>query len=313
MDGMVEERALAKVNLALHVIGRRADGYHLLDSIVAFADVGDVVRLERADDFGLEVSGPAAEGVPADNANLALRAARTMAEARPETFGPVHIWLEKRLPVASGIGGGSADAAAVMRAMIRLFEVDLPIEELRGLALSLGADVPVCLEQRACRMRGIGDRMDVLDGFPELHGVLVNPGVPVSTSAVFAALGLEPGSEREGAHALDAAATVARKGGAAEVLEMLADTKNDLQLPACGLHPEVADCLETLAAVSGVRLARMSGSGGTCFALTGSARDAGELCRLLRSAHPGWWVEAVQFGHGRRVRKSGEGKKSLSG
>ncbi len=303
MGGMVEERALAKVNLALHVTGRRLDGYHLLDSIVAFADVGDVVRLEHAADFGLEISGPAAAGLPADDTNLALRAARVMAEARPEVFGPVHIRLEKNLPVASGIGGGSADAAAVMRAMIRLFESPLPTRELHMLALSLGADVPVCLEGRACRMRGIGDHMEVLDGFPELYGVLVNPGTPVSTAAVFAALGMEPGSRRENGHLLDAVATVARRGSAGEMMEMLAIfSKNDLQGGACNLHPEIADCLEVLAETPGVRLARMSGSGGTCLGLTGGARSAKEVCRMLRSAYPGWWVEAVQFGHCRDIR-----------
>ncbi len=310
---MVEERAPAKVNLALHVTGRRADGYHLLDSIVVFADAGDLVRLERADGFGLEITGPAAAGLPADDTNLALRAARMMAEARPEAFGPVRIRLEKNLPVASGIGGGSADAAAVMRAMLRLFGTDLPERELRALALSLGADVPVCLEGRACRMRGIGEIVEPLDGFPELHGVLVNPGVPVSTAAVFSALGLEPGSGRGEVRPLDPVVEAATGGSAGKLLEALADTENDLQPPACTLHPEVAGCLETLAAAPGVRLARMSGSGGTCFALAGSAREAGELCRMLRSARPGWWVEAVRFGHGRDFLQGAEGKKSLSG
>ena len=310
---MVEERAPAKVNLALHVTGRRADGYHLLDSIVAFADTGDVVRLERADDFGLEITGPTAEGLPADDTNLALRAARMMVEARPQSFGPVHIRLEKNLPVASGIGGGSADAAAVMRAMIRLFEATLPEEERHALALSLGADVPVCLEGRACRMRGIGETVEPLEGFPELHGVLANPGVPVSTSAVFAALGLKPDSRRENERPLGAVAAAALNGSADEVLDALAGAENDLQPPACRLHPEIADCLKALAEAPGVRLARMSGSGGTCFALAGSAAEADALCHTLRSACPGWWVEAVRLGGGEGLPKVMEGKKSLSG
>jgi len=309
---MVEERAPAKVNLALHVTGRRADGYHLLDSIVVFADVGDVVRLEPAGDFALDLVGPAAGGLPTGHDNLALRAARMMVEARPETFGPVRIRLEKNLPIASGIGGGSADAAAVMRAMIRLFDADLPEEELRALALSLGADVPVCLKGRACRMRGIGEVVEPLNGFPELHGVLANPGVPVSTAAVFSALGLEPGGGREDGRSLDEVVAAVR-GGAGKLLEALAGTENDLQLPACRLQPEVADCLETLAAAPGVRLARMSGSGATCFALAESAQEAGELCRMLRSVYPGWWVEAVRFGHGRDFREEAEGKKRFSG
>ncbi len=296
---MVEERAPAKVNLALRVTGRRADGYHLLDSIVVFADVGDVVRLERADEFGLDLSGPRARDLPGDDRNLALRAARMMAEARPEAFAPVRIRLEKALPLAAGLGGGSADAAAVIRAMLRLFDASLPAEELRRLALSLGADVPVCLEGRACRMRGIGEVVEPLENFPELHGVLVNPGVPVPTAAVFSALGLEPGKTRNGAQFPDAALP-ALSGGAEEVLETLAGMGNDLQSPACALHPEIAGCLEFLDGLPGVRLARMSGSGGTCFALAGSAEEAGELCRTLRSAHPGWWVEAVRFGHGER-------------
>ena len=295
---MVEERAPAKVNLALRVTGRRVDGYHLLDSIVVFADVGDVVRLERAGDFGLEITGRAARGLPADDTNLALRAARLMAEIRPETFGPVRILLEKNLPVASGIGGGSADAAAVMRAMIRLFGADIPAEELRGPALSLGADVPVCLDGRACRMRGIGEEVEPLEAFPGLHGVLVNPGVPVSTAAVFSALGLEAGTVREEGWSCGSVAAAARHGVAEEVLAALAGTDNDLQAPACGLHPEIADCLEVLAGLPGVRLARMSGSGGTCFALAGTAREAVEMARVLRSAHPEWWVETARFGHG---------------
>ncbi len=298
MSGMVEERAPAKVNLALHVTGRRKDGYHQLDSIVVFADACDVVWLERADHFKLETSGPAAKGLPADDTNLALRAARMMAEARPETFGPVRIRLEKNLPVASGIGGGSADAAAVMRAMIRLFDADLPTEELDALALSLGADVPVCLKGQVCRMRGIGEIMEPLDGFPELYGVLVNPGVPVSTAAVFSALGLEPGSEREDGRSLDGVVAVARGGNAAELLKALDGTDNDLQPCACELHPEIAGCLEILAELPGVQLARMSGSGGTCFAVAGSAREADEMYRILCSVCHGWWIEKVRFGHG---------------
>ncbi len=309
---MVEERAPAKVNLALHVTGRRADGYHLLDSIVVFADTGDVVRLERADGFRLEITGPAAAGLPADDTNLALRAARMMVEARPETFGPVRIRLEKNLPVASGIGGGSADAAAVMRAMIRLFEADLPAKELRVMALSLGADVPVCLEGRACRMRGIGELVEPLDDFPELHGLLVNPGVPVATAAVFAALGLEPGSGREDGRSLDKVVAMSRDGNAAEVLKALKEAGNDLQPCACELHPEISGCLKILAGLPGVQLARMSGSGSTCFALAGSAREADEMYRILRSACHGWWIEVVRFGHGRHFRDMKAGKKRHS-
>ncbi len=309
---MVEERAPAKINLALYVTGRRTDGYHLLDSIVAFADVGDVVRLERASGFALDLTGPAAEGLPTGHDNLALRAARMMAEARPEAFGPVRIQLEKNLPVASGIGGGSADAAAVMRAMMRLFDTVLPTEDLHALALSLGADVPVCLEGRACRMRGIGEVVEPLNGFPELHGILANPGVPVSTAAVFSALALEPGGGREDGRSLDEVVAAVRDG-AGKLLEAVAGTENDLQMPACRLQPEIADCLEALAAAPGVRLARMSGSGATCFALAESAQDAAEMCRMLRSAHPEWWIEVVRFGHGRGFQESVEGKKSLSG
>jgi len=290
---MIEEFAAAKINLALHVTGRRADGYHLLDSVVVFASVGDVVQLRKGGDFSLEIEGPFAAGLDAGEDNLALRAATAMAEKWPGLFGPAHIRLRKNLPVASGIGGGSADAAAVLRAMMRAHDAFPPGEELTALALSLGADVPVCLAGRACRMSGIGEQVRPIRHAPGFCALLANPGVAVSTAKVFAALGLEKGQR---AHAPLPGAPLPQDP--ARALSALRALRNDLQDPARALKAEIGTCLEALAACPGARLARMSGSGATCLGLFDTMGEVEEAARRLRERHPEWWIRAAKLGDG---------------
>ncbi len=287
---MIETFAAAKINLALHVTGRRADGYHQLDSIVAFATIGDRLRLQRAAEFSLRLEGPFSAGLEAGEDNLALAAAQALVRRWPRHFGPVRITLEKNLPLASGIGGGSADAAAVLRAMMFLHGHHPPQAQLHALALELGADVPVCLSGRACRMEGIGERLAPLPGLPLLWGVLANPGVAVSTAEVFARLGLKPG--QEGAAPLPEEPLRAAKD-AQRAITRLAALRNDLQAPACALEPAIDACLAALAALPGARLVRMSGSGATCFALFAAEREARAASTRLRAAHPAWWVQPV--------------------
>ena len=266
-------RAPAKINLTLHVTGQRVDGYHLLDSVVMFADLGDWLEVSLADTPSLRVSGPMAAGVPADGRNLVLRAAEWMGV-------PAAISLEKHLPAAAGIGGGSSDAAATLRALAQL--TDQPVPD--G-AEVLGADVPVCLFGRAVRMRGVGERLDPLPDMPDLPAVLANPGVELPTGAVFSELARKqnpPMPDR-----------LPRFDGVAEAAAWLGSMRNDLEPPARALAPEVDATLRALADSPGALMARMSGSGATCFALypdMAAARDAAEE---IRRAHPGWWVAPV--------------------
>ena len=296
-DG-IRLNAPAKVNLALHVTARRPDGYHVLDSLVAFADVGDELILRPARSVSLEMTGPfalALADVPADE-NLVLKAARQLLQAWPAHFAPVHIRLHKRLPVAAGLGGGSADAAAVLRGMIRLHgpPPDAQFEKrLSALALALGADVPVCLHDRACRMQGIGECIDPLPALPDLPAVLVNPGVPVSTPAVFSRLGVKPG--RPAGSSLPRPLPPA-SADLAQWLDWLATCRNDLEAPAMAEAPVIGECLEALAALPGVRLVRMSGSGATCFALFDEMNAARQAARALAGDHAGWWVAACRLG-----------------
>lgn len=271
MAAEVKLLARAKINLALHVTGQRADGYHLLDSLVAFADVGDGIAVQPDRALSLRIDGPFAPGLEPGPGNLVWRAAEAMG-------GAARIVLTKRLPLASGIGGGSADAAATLRALKQLGR-SLPSE---AAVLALGADVPVCLAGRPMRMRGIGERLDPVD-LPPAHLVLVNPGVGVSTPAVFKALAVKENAPLPEmgslADAEDLAAWLARS------------TRNDLEAPARGLCPEVAEVLAALGATDSCLLARMSGSGATCFGLYARAEDAAVAARAL--ARPGWWVEAA--------------------
>lgn len=274
------ELAPAKVNLALHVLGRRDDGYHELDSIVAFADVADRLSFAEAAEWRLDIAGPFAPQLAHGGENLILKAARAFDEAYPGRAGKYHITLEKNLPVASGIGGGSADAAACLRALAALAHVTDDIN-LASLAATLGADVPVCLQGRTCRMRGVGERIDILETVPQMPAVLVNPGLPLSTGDVFAKLSLRPGGK-------------AFAGIAAEA--ELASCRNDLTASALALVPVISRVLAALRGEPGVRFARMSGSGATCFGIFPSLAAAEVAARGIAGTHSDWWVMPTVIG-----------------
>lgn len=265
----ITETAPAKVNLTLHVTGRLADGYHLLDSLVVFADIGDCVTV-RPGTTRLQVTGPMAAGVPEGPENLVLQAAvLTGAEAE--------ITLDKHLPAAAGIGGGSSDAAACLRALVRLTGARLPDD-----VLTLGADVPVCLLAHAARMRGIGDEVTPLARLPVLHAVLVNPRVAVSTPAIFKRLARRdtpPMPER-----------LPSWHTAENLIHWLATQRNDLEKPAIAEAPVIADVLQKIAATAGCALARMSGSGATCFGLYPDPHSAQQAADAMRRDNPDWWI-----------------------
>ena len=271
------EAARAKVNLFLHVVGRRADGYHLLDSLVVFPAVGDAVRAEPGEGLSLAVEGKFAAALAGEADNLVLRAARLLAEAR-EVGAGARLVLEKNLPVASGIGGGSADAAAALRLLARLWRVDVP----DGLALALGADVPVCLAQAPARRSGIGEVLSRAPALPDFGIVLANPGVGVATPAVFQA------RAATGAGFSQPAALPDGWSDATLMARDLACLGNDLQAAAVALCPEIGSVLVCLAAMPGCRLARMSGSGATCFAVFDDTEAAARAAAAV--ARPGWWV-----------------------
>jgi 4-diphosphocytidyl-2-C-methyl-D-erythritol kinase len=272
----VSHFAPAKVNLALHVTGRRDDGYHLLDSLVVFADVGDWVYIRPANELALSVSGPRAAGVPTDRSNLVWRAAEAFGRA-----GGATIHLDKHLPHAGGIGGGSADAGAALRGLASLWGVEMP--RLDAL-LAIGADIPVCVASAPARMRGIGDVLDPVPPIPPLWLVLVNPGVETPTGAVFKAL-----------DSVDNAPMPAPCWSDAErLLEWLALTRNDLEPAATSLVPAVRDALAALDATDGCRLARMSGSGATCFGIFVDEARARAAAERLGQAHGDWWVAVAR-------------------
>jgi len=279
-------RARAKVNLDLRVLGRRADGYHELESLVAFAGVGDTLSLDPGAPLSLTLAGPRAEGLAVDDGNLVLRAARALAAARPSLrLGRFH--LVKRLPVASGIGGGSADAAAALRLLARLNGIAPADPLLLQAATSVGADVPVCLDSRARLMAGIGEKLGPVLRLPPLFAVLANPGVGVETVAVFRALDLRAGEVSSDPRA----ATVAAPVSAAKLLDYLKSTTNDLAAPAQRVAPIIDEVLERLAVLPGCRLARMSGSGATCYALFDDCTISAAAAKVLQHQRPDWWVK----------------------
>lgn len=280
------EKAPAKVNLTLRVLGRRADGYHDIESLVAFAGVGDVLTFTPAAALTLAVSGPTAPAAGEVADNLVLKAARALAG---QVGGLVlgRFALSKRLPVAAGLGGGSADAAAALRLLARANQIALDDPRLMQAARATGADVPVCLDPRARLMRGIGDVLSAPLDLPPLPALLVNPGVAVATREVFAALNLAP-VVRTGPAAAPA--------GTAALLAEIAAGRNDLEAPAIELAPAIAEVLAVLRKLPGCRLARMSGSGATCFGLFESSAAARTAARTLRVGYPAWWVRATVLG-----------------
>ncbi len=277
----IVEFAPAKINLALHVIGQRADGYHLIDSIVAFAQAGDRLIVSAASTDTFSIEGPFAGALAAESDNLVLRARDAM-RATVSTTDPVSILLEKNLPVAAGIGGGSADAAACLRALRRLWSLPLSDRELSAIAIGLGADVPMCLRSRPLVAMGIGDIIEPVSAMPAMPAVLVNPNLALSTPEVFRHLAHKnnTGIPRPAADTADGWITA------------LQTLRNDLQAPAEALQPAISDCCSILSD-SGALLARMSGSGATCFGLYADGQKAAEAAESIRMAHPAWYVCAT--------------------
>lgn len=278
------EHAPAKINLFLHVGDKRADGFHALQSLVAFTGVGDVLHFEPADDVRLTISGPFGAGLGAGEDNLILRAARALLDHTGLAKGAA-ISLTKNLPVASGIGGGSSDCAAALRGLSRLWEVAFSNEELCEIAATLGSDVPVCIACRPQFMEGRGEKVTTLPPLPELPIVLVNPGVGVPTGKVFAAL-----KQRRGV-GLPLPPTISKP---ADLIGYLKDTSNDLEAPAREIAPEIVRVLNTIAA-QGALLARMSGSGATCFGLFDSKNSADHAAREIAANQPNWWVAPTEL------------------
>lgn len=269
--------------------GRRDDGYHLLDSLVVFADVGDTLTFTRADTYSLEITGPFAGTIAPEPDNLVFKAAAQLGELAPGAA----ISLNKALPVAAGIGGGSADAAATLRGLLGLYSiVPSHAQNLDEIALALGADVPACLRSKALRMSGIGEHISAIEPFPALPAVLVNPGVAVPTGSIFKALNLDQPSL--GADGLSPLPT-GGFGSANEVVHWLEHQRNDLQGPALAIAPDVGEVLDAIKSAENCRLARMSGSGATCFGLFDTAAQADAFAATLASRKPHWWVVSTLF------------------
>lgn len=286
MDEAYAEAAPAKVNLALHVTGRRDDGYHELESLVVFAGVADELVARPARQDSLKVTGPFALAAGSGDSNLVARAVAAFRARWPDHVGTgLAIELVKNLPVAAGLGGGSADAAAALRLMAILGDADIAFTELSALALTLGADVPACLLSRPTEVRGVGEILHPLRAFPRTHLVLVNPLVPVVTADVFRRL-----QSRQNPPLPALPEPLSR---AAELGLWLTETRNDLEPPAVSLVPIIGTLVAELAAFDGCMLARMSGSGGTAFGLFASASRAHQAAHDLRERHKDYWVAAA--------------------
>jgi 4-diphosphocytidyl-2-C-methyl-D-erythritol kinase len=277
----MREAAPAKINLFLHVGQRRDDGFHPLQSLAVFTGLGDVLEMEEAPDFSLSVQGPFARGLEGEGDNLVLRAARSLLEGGTPGSGGARLTLTKNLPVASGIGGGSADAAAALRGLSALW--GRGGQDLRGIAARLGSDIPVCLDSAPAFMEGRGEILSPVHSVPFVPMLLVNPGVAVPTRDVFAALQARSG--------VDMTLPGGNFQDTADLLRLLDATRNDLEPPAIRLQPVIADVLSAIAALPGALLARMSGSGATCFGIFADADCCDRAAGTLRQAQPGWWVE----------------------
>ena len=287
----LSEDARAKVNLTLRVVGRRVDGYHELESVVAFADCADRLSLTPAPELQLVTTGPLAQACGAAADNLVLKAARLLG-VRVPNLQQGGFTLDKVLPVAAGIGGGSADAAAALRLLARVNGLAVDDARLVEVARLTGADVPVCLPSRACVMTGVGESLLPL-ALPKLPCVMVNPRVAVATRDVFAALGLRHGELLVGASDVLEAPGWPEAGASVEDwVEALAAGSNDLEAPAMRIQPVISEVISALNATNGAWLARMSGSGATCFAIYENTAEAGRAAQKIRLDHPQWWVHA---------------------
>ena len=294
----IGQKANAKINLYLHVTGKRDDGYHTLDSLVVFADIGDNINVklndhgtergtERGNEIVLSVTGPFAKEIPSGEDNLVIRAAKFL-QQRYSIHPSAHISLEKNLPPASGIGGGSADAAATIRALAGLWQIDLSQENEtefnKILARELGADVPVCLKNQNVFMGGIGEIFIPAPALPPFWMVLVNPGCRVSTPEVF--------SGRKGAFSKSAVFNE-HPANLGELIQIISRLDNDLFASAVELAPEIRDVISALEKLDGALLARMSGSGATCFAIFASADSARAGARQIADKYPHWWAQSA--------------------
>ncbi|MCY3983597.1 MAG: 4-(cytidine 5'-diphospho)-2-C-methyl-D-erythritol kinase [Roseovarius sp.] len=272
---VIETLAPAKVNLALHVTGRKTDGFHVIDSIAMFADSGDRLTISRSSAPRLRIKGPMARDLPSDDRNIVMKAMQMMDFA-------ADIILEKNLPMAAGLGGGSSDAAAALIAMSELAGRQIPSN-----AASLGADIPVCLLQKTARMRGIGDRIEEIPDMPTLHAVLANPGLEVATGDVYRNL-----KSPENKSIPD---NVPDKFDTLGLAAWLGELRNDLETPAIALEPAIQLVLDALSSSCGCLLSRMSGSGATCFGLYETPILSTSAARRLKADHPDWWVKAVKL------------------
>lgn len=279
---MLTAHARAKINLFLHAGPRREDGFHALASWAVFTEAGDGLSAGLADDLSLAIEGPFAGQLSAAPDNLVLRAAAALGPGRGASLR-----LNKRLPVASGIGGGSADAAAALHLLNELWSLETPFERLFEIAATLGSDVPVCVYNRSALMGGRGEQLKPGPDVPALPIVLVNPNIPVATADVFARLSLRTGALMP---RLPDAIT-----GPDHLAAWLEPTRNDLEAPAIGLAPAIAIALEALRAQDGILMARMSGSGATCFALAGDNASASAGALAIKRARPDWWVAATRL------------------
>ncbi len=290
MPALIED-GRAKVNLTLRVVGRRVDGYHDLESVVAFADCADRLSLTPADRLDLKTIGPLASDCGDGADNLVLKAAQLLGERVPDLRVGEFV-LDKVLPVAAGIGGGSADAAAALRLLARLNGLAFDDPRLIEVAVQTGADVPVCLASRACDMTGIGETLLPLS-LPEMPCVMVNPRVAVVTRDVFRALGLRNGELLVGAtDVIQAEAWPDAGASMGDWIEALSAGCNDLEAPAMRIQPVIREVLAALNAAAGARLARMSGSGATCFAIFEDAAAARRAAEQIGRDHPNWWLHA---------------------
>ncbi|HEY4113065.1 MAG TPA: 4-(cytidine 5'-diphospho)-2-C-methyl-D-erythritol kinase [Rhizomicrobium sp.] len=287
---MIREIAPAKVNLFLHVGQKRGDGYHDLESLVVFADVGDELSFEPAGELSLEIEGPFAHALANEPDNLILRAAREFAR-HAQIEQSVKITLTKNLPVASGIGGGSSDAAAALRGLSRLNPGRLSLPQLWNIGHDLGSDVPVCVMPASWWMTGRGERFATVDSFGTFDAVLVNSGAPVATAAAYAGL-----RDRRG---IGAVKRPPRLTTMTALTDYLQPTGNDLEAPARALFPEIATQIAELEKTDAM-LARMSGSGATCFGLYADEVRARRAADLIKAEHPGWWVVATKLNRSRK-------------
>jgi 4-diphosphocytidyl-2-C-methyl-D-erythritol kinase len=285
-SAIVVRPAPAKINLYLHITGRREDGYHTLESLVVFAGVGDTVEVMPSPALELSVSGPFAAALSREADNLVLRAARALADATGRE-AQASIQLTKNLPVAAGLGGGSADAAATLLGLCEFWKVAPDAETLAALALRLGADVPACLAREPVLVSGIGEDVRPAPRLPECHVVLVNPGISLSTPEVFAKFA------EQGLYGAEPESFSVALGDAESLAEALRQRRNDLEAPAIALAPVIKEVLEALSHSPGCLLARMSGSGASCFGLFADESTAKSVASTLAREQPGWWSAAA--------------------